>query len=325
MTNPTDTEAMRRDFEELEPLPTGAVFLDGSYIVDPYDHLAQSAWLRVKQYQDKWEFYQAATANKVDEIASLKVELEAERLKTGQVVARWNGSYEAPYLTVVESLEEGIEVGDSLYHQNQFEEVQYDNKSLNAENAQMREAAVKAHNHICGFNQPDIIKSIEAATDNTSAEWLDNHDAEVRKPLELKLANLQGGIIAAMKESCEIGKKGEIHLEIMGGIRKLLKTILGGEPAELNNELAKARQEGRDSTTNSITITAKELREAVEFVNPDADDPDQQETEVVIWYRKETTTSTDGDILPIGWYCHLAEYPEEGCIPLSASKENNDG
>lgn len=67
----------------------------------------------------------------------------------------------------------------------------------------------------------------------------------------------------------------------------------------------------------SITITAKELREALEFVNPDGpEDADQMETEVTIWFREKAEVSTDGDPLPRGLYCHLSEYPEEGCIPL---------
>ena len=65
------------------------------------------------------------------------------------------------------------------------------------------------------------------------------------------------------------------------------------------------------STTTSITLTAKQLREALEFVNPDESDADQLETEVTITQR-EAFTSTDGDDMPAGLYVHLTEYPEEG-------------
>ena len=67
----------------------------------------------------------------------------------------------------------------------------------------------------------------------------------------------------------------------------------------------------------SITITAKALREALEFCNPDgAEDADQMETEVTIWMRETNDVSDEGEPLPRGLYCHLTEYPEEGCIPL---------
>ena len=67
----------------------------------------------------------------------------------------------------------------------------------------------------------------------------------------------------------------------------------------------------------SITITAKQLREALEFCNPDGpEDDDQMETEVTIWFREKDEVATDGEPMPRGLYCHLSEYPEEGCIPL---------
>jgi hypothetical protein len=70
--------------------------------------------------------------------------------------------------------------------------------------------------------------------------------------------------------------------------------------------------------TPSITITAEQLRWALEFVNPDGPkDKDQMETEVTIWFREKDEVSPDeGEPLPRGLYCHLTEYPEEGCIPL---------
>ena len=67
----------------------------------------------------------------------------------------------------------------------------------------------------------------------------------------------------------------------------------------------------------SITITARALREALEFCNPDGpEDEDQMETEVSIWMRETDEISDEGEPLPRGLYCHLSEYPEEGCVPL---------
>lgn len=68
----------------------------------------------------------------------------------------------------------------------------------------------------------------------------------------------------------------------------------------------------------SITMTGKQLREALEFVNPDgADDVDQAESEVTIT-KREAFTSSEGEAMPAGLNVHLAEYPEEGALgPLS--------
>ena len=67
----------------------------------------------------------------------------------------------------------------------------------------------------------------------------------------------------------------------------------------------------------SVTMTAKQLRAALEFCNPDGpEDADQMDTEVTIWMREEDGVSNEGEPMPRGLYCHLTEYPEEGCIPL---------
>jgi len=68
---------------------------------------------------------------------------------------------------------------------------------------------------------------------------------------------------------------------------------------------------------SSVTLSAKALREALEFVNPDGpQDADQVEAEVTIFFRDEDGVDTEGDPLPRGLYCYLSEHPEEGCIPL---------
>ena len=66
----------------------------------------------------------------------------------------------------------------------------------------------------------------------------------------------------------------------------------------------------------SITITARQLREALEFCNPDGPaNDDQEDTEVTIHYV-EGRRSDEGEPMAAGLYCWLTEYPEEGCISL---------
>ena len=78
----------------------------------------------------------------------------------------------------------------------------------------------------------------------------------------------------------------------------------------------------------SITITAKELRVALEFCNPDGpEDENQAETELTIWMQEVDDISAEGEPFPRGLYCHLTDYPEEGCIPLfeATASENLPG
>lgn len=67
-----------------------------------------------------------------------------------------------------------------------------------------------------------------------------------------------------------------------------------------------------DLGIGTITLTAKQMREALEFANPDGEeDAEQAETEVTIT-RRAAFKSTDGDDMPAGLYVHLKEYPDEG-------------
>lgn len=69
-----------------------------------------------------------------------------------------------------------------------------------------------------------------------------------------------------------------------------------------------------------IILTARQLREALEFCNQDGpDDADQMDTEITLTER-EAFVSSDGEQMPAGLYCHLTEYPEEGCYgPLGVA------
>lgn len=69
-------------------------------------------------------------------------------------------------------------------------------------------------------------------------------------------------------------------------------------------------------TGPAMQLNATQLRSALELAAPDFDtDEDQREVEVVL-QRLPARTSSDGEPMEAGLYCWLAEYPEEGCIPL---------
>lgn len=74
-------------------------------------------------------------------------------------------------------------------------------------------------------------------------------------------------------------------------------------------------------TSSSITLSATQLMSALQFVAPDYfTDADQREAEIVI-SRLDTGKFSDGEPRPAGIYAWLAEYPEEGCIPLLTSDQ----
>lgn len=71
-----------------------------------------------------------------------------------------------------------------------------------------------------------------------------------------------------------------------------------------------------------ITITARQLREALELANPDGpDDEDQLDTEVTIT-KRDAFVSDDGDPMPAGLYMHYTDCPEEGVTRLGGGNED---
>lgn len=67
-----------------------------------------------------------------------------------------------------------------------------------------------------------------------------------------------------------------------------------------------------------ITLSGAQLLDALDFVAPDRDRPDQfdqLESEVCISYRP-AGIDTDGNPFEAGMCCWLSDYPEEGSIPL---------
>ena len=101
--------------------------------------------------------------------------------------------------------------------------------------------------------------------------------------------------------------------------------------AELEAEVARLRVDGarygamveklcNEPKKDFIVITGRQLKNALEFVAPDCPkDEDQLDTEVCIGFAPERVI--DGETLPAGLMVWLAEYPEEGAIPLDDSPD----
>lgn len=67
-----------------------------------------------------------------------------------------------------------------------------------------------------------------------------------------------------------------------------------------------------------FTLSAHQLRHALQLANPDgAQDPEQLDTCVCLQYKLPGKT-VDGEDAPAGLYCWLDEYPEEGSLCIDA-------
>lgn len=103
---------------------------------------------------------------------------------------------------------------------------------------------------------------------------------------------------------------------------KLLKGLLEqpeGEPVKLPSWRGICHPEGTLHLTQNIFMNAHQLRNALDFVNPDgANDTDQLESELTIQWRKEAVF--EGENYPAGLYANFTDYPEEGSILLDADK-----
>lgn len=67
-----------------------------------------------------------------------------------------------------------------------------------------------------------------------------------------------------------------------------------------------------------MVITGKQLRDAMAFIVPDAEDDDQLETEARFFVMADDFTCPEtGEVRPAGLYVGLAEYPEEGSVYLN--------
>lgn len=63
----------------------------------------------------------------------------------------------------------------------------------------------------------------------------------------------------------------------------------------------------------SVSLVGGDIKAIMDFVVPDADQPDQLETPVTILWFAEGHSGA-------GYYAFLSEYPEEGCIHLNHDK-----
>lgn len=96
-------------------------------------------------------------------------------------------------------------------------------------------------------------------------------------------------------------------------------TLLDARDDEWRAHLAATPQPDAEPwSARHVTLTARQLRNALEFAAPDFEtDDDQRETAVCIsWAPDGMTKGDDDEALPAGLRVWYADMPEEGCIPL---------
>lgn len=114
-------------------------------------------------------------------------------------------------------------------------------------------------------------------------------------------------------------------------LRKAVELVCEGWtlPEAVRKILETALQDEINCKPPIITLDAKQLYNAFDFAAPevlediensaaslsDEERNEQLETKVCIQY-KEDGKNMDGEDAPAGYYCWIAEYPEEGGIPL---------
>lgn len=98
---------------------------------------------------------------------------------------------------------------------------------------------------------------------------------------------------------------------------ELVKVFTHPAPAAPQAEQQAVRPD-KEWQRNTVKLTAAQLAEALEFVAPDYFvDDEQHEHEVCIaWAPDGTVPHDEGGFEPAGYVVWLAEYPEEGCMPL---------
>lgn len=78
------------------------------------------------------------------------------------------------------------------------------------------------------------------------------------------------------------------------------------------------QQQGKgEPVANGVTLTGRQIKNALEFVNPDGDrDLDQLECELTIRYFPASTDQEMGEKMPAGYWAFFTDYPDEGRIDL---------
>lgn len=96
----------------------------------------------------------------------------------------------------------------------------------------------------------------------------------------------------------------------------LSSAAAGPEVERVDSEHAAWRQ-------RCITLSAHQLREALEYIAPDFDtDSVQREAKVSIaWAPENTVQDDEGGFGPAGYVCWMSDYPDEGCMPLSGTDD----
>lgn len=74
--------------------------------------------------------------------------------------------------------------------------------------------------------------------------------------------------------------------------------------------------------TERLVLNGHQLKDLLEFINPDGEDNlEQLDTEVAIMYRESFQEQDEGHVMPAGHYAYLVEYPEEGLYGPLANPE----
>ena len=75
---------------------------------------------------------------------------------------------------------------------------------------------------------------------------------------------------------------------------------------------------------NIITLNGHDLLELLALAYPDHEtDPEQLDTEVCLFQKREAFEADDGSIIDPGLYAYMAEYPEEGIYRLDGEAEES--
>lgn len=100
-------------------------------------------------------------------------------------------------------------------------------------------------------------------------------------------------------------------------LKKRIRAALAAQQAAPQADQQAVRPD-KEWQRNTVKLTAAQLAEALEFVAPDYFvDDEQHEHEVCIsWAPDGTVPHDEGGFEPAGYVVWLAEYPEEGCMPL---------
>ena len=73
----------------------------------------------------------------------------------------------------------------------------------------------------------------------------------------------------------------------------------------------------------TVTLSGRQIRSALQWALPNGSTDDDLDTEWVIGWSPGHEPNEDGDSCPAGMVMWMADYPEEGYLPLGAGNEHN--